>query len=754
MGSSNLQIPHSNQLVRFSRNCPYIRWPIFHHHKPNTMLYRTLLTFAMFPFLFFACKNDDASQQYSSIMYQKTDIAAPVANKIAKELTVHGITRVDSYYWLNDRENPEVINYLNAENAYQKEMMAHTDDLQEELFKEMKGRIKEDDQSVPYKDNGYFYVTRYEEGQEYPIYSRKKGNLEATEELLLNVNELAKPYSFFNAAGLSVSPDNTLLAYGEDTLSRRIYTLRFKNLKTGEMLADQIPKTTGGTVWANDNQHVFYSVQDETLRSAKIYRHKLGTPSTADVLIYEEKDETFSTYVYKTKSKKYIVIGSYQTMSQDYRILEADNPTGQFRIVQPRERGLEYSIDHFGDKFYVRTNLDARNFRLMSTPETATTKDNWTEVIPHRDDVLLEDMDIFKNFLVLSERKGGITQLRVMPWNGKEHYIDFGEDAYLAYTTTNMDFDTDVLRIGYQSMTTPPTTYDYNMVSKKLTTLKQQEVLGGFDAADYVSERIYVKARDGVNVPVSIVYHKDFKKDGQQPLLLYGYGSYGSSMDPYFSSARLSLLNRGFAFAIAHIRGGEEMGRHWYEDGKLLKKKNTFNDFIDCGEYLVANKYCSPDMLFAQGGSAGGLLMGAVANMRPDMWKGILAAVPFVDVITTMLDESIPLTTSEYDEWGNPNEKTYYDYMMSYSPYDNVEAKEYPAMLVTTGLHDSQVQYWEPAKWVAKLREMKTDKNPLLLHTNMEAGHGGASGRFQRLREVAMEYAFLVDLAGKNKPKG
>lgn len=719
------------------------------------MLLRTLLTFVALPILFFACKNEEASQQQpSSIMYQKTDIAAPVANKIAKELTIHDITRVDNYYWLNDRENPEVINYLNAENAYQDEMMAHTKDLQAELFAEMKGRIKEDDQSVPYKDNGYFYITSYQEGQEYPIYARKKGNLQAAEEVMLNVNDLAKPYSYYNAAGLAVSPDNKMLAYGEDTLSRRIYTIRFKDLTTGKMLADVIPNTTGGTVWANDNLHVFYSVMDETLRSVKIFRHKLGTPSTSDVLIYEEKDDTFSTYVYKTKSKKYIVIGAYQTLSQDYRILEADNPTGQFRMFQTRERNLEYSIDHYGDKFYIRTNLGARNFRLMVTPEKATEKANWTEVIPHRDDVLLEDMEIFRDFLVLSERKNGITQLRVRPWKGAEHYINFGEDAYLAYTTTNMDFDTDVLRIGYQSMTTPPTTYDYNMVSKKLTTLKQQEVLGGFNADDYVSERIYVKARDGVKVPVSIVYHKDFKKDGKQPLLLYAYGSYGSSMDPYFSSARLSLLNRGFAYAIAHIRGGEEMGRHWYEDGKLLKKKNTFNDFIDCGEYLVANKYCSPDQLFAQGGSAGGLLMGAVTNMRPDLWKGVLAEVPFVDVITTMLDETIPLTTGEYDEWGNPNDKTYYDYMMSYSPYDNVEAKAYPAMLVTTGLHDSQVQYWEPAKWVAKLREMKTDKNPLLLYTNMDAGHGGASGRFQRLHEVARGYAFFIDLAGKNKPKG
>lgn len=688
-------------------------------------------------------------------MYQKMTIAAPVAAKIPKELTIHGDTRTDDYYWLNDRENPEVIAYLNAENAYQEAVMADTKDFQEKLFQEMKGRIKEDDESVPYKDNGYFYLTRYEEGKEYPIYSRKKDNLQAPEEVMLNVNDLAKGYSFFNVAGQSVSPSNELLAYGEDTLSRRIYTIRFKNLKTGEMLADEIPNTTGGAVWSNDNKYVFYSVKDETLRPVKVYRHQMGTPSTSDKLIYEEKDDTFSAYVYKTKSKKYVVIGAYQTLSQEYRVLNADNPTGEFRLIQPRERGLEYSIGHFGDKFYIRTNLDARNFRLMSTPENATTKENWTEVIPNRDDVLFEDMDMFKNYLVLSERKNGITQLRIRPWSGAaEHYIEFGEAAYVAATSTNPEFDTDVLRISYQSMTTPVTVYDYDMGSKQLTVMKQQEVLGDFDPANYESERLYATARDGAKVPISIVYRKGYKKDGQQPLLLYGYGSYGASMDPYFSSARLSLLDRGFAFAIAHIRGGEEMGRHWYEDGKLLKKKNTFNDFIDCGEFLIQEKYTGKDHLFAQGGSAGGLLMGAVINMRPDLWKGVIAAVPFVDVITTMLDESIPLTTGEYDEWGNPNEKQSYDYMLSYSPYDQVEAKDYPAMLVTTGLHDSQVQYWEPAKWVAKLREMKTDKKPLLLHTNMDAGHGGSSGRFERLKEVALEYTFLLDLAGKTGIKG
>lgn len=703
-----------------------------------------------------ACQSEtnDMSENKVSALYQKTDIPTPVAAKIPKELTIHEDTRIDNYYWLNERENPDVISYLESENSYKDEMMAHTTDLQDKLFQEMKGRIKEDDQSVPYKDNGYYYITRYEEGKEYPIYSRKKGDLEASEEIMLNVNELATEFNYYNVGGRSVSPNNELLAYGEDTLSRRIYTIRFKNLTTGEILEDFIPNTTGGAVWANDNQHVFYAVKDETLRPVKIYRHRLGTSSKQDVLVYEEQDDTFSAFVYKTKSKKYIVIGAYQTLSQEYRVLDANKPTGEFRMIQARERGLEYGIAHYGDKFYIRTNLDAQNFRLMETPENATGKENWKEVIPHRDDVLLEDMEIFKDYLVLGERKGGITQIRIRPWEGEEHYVDFGEDSYLAYTSINPEFDTDVLRLGYQSMTTPSTTYDYNMETKDFNLLKQQEVLGGFSSDNYVSERVYATVRDGVKVPISIVYHKDFKKDGTQPLLLYGYGSYGASMDPYFSSARLSLLDRGFAFAIAHIRGGEEMGRHWYEDGKLLNKKNTFNDFIDCGEFLIKEKYVATDELYAQGGSAGGLLMGAVMNMRPDLWKGVVAAVPFVDVITTMLDESIPLTTGEYDEWGNPNEKEYYDYILSYSPYDQVEAKDYPATLVTTGLHDSQVQYWEPAKWVAKLREMKTDNNPLLLYTNMDAGHGGSSGRFARLKEVAMQYAFFLDLAGKNEIKG
>ena len=701
-----------------------------------------------------SCKESTTSTQSSPLMSMiDKNIPVPLATKKPKELTIHGVTRTDPYYWLNERENPEVIDYLTAENQYTDTLLAHTKAFQEKLYNELVGRVKQTDMSVPYKDNGYYYITRYEEGQEYPIHSRRKGTMESNEEILLDVNVLAKGFDYYAVGGKTVSPDNKLMVYSEDTLSRRIYTLRIKNLTTGELLPDIIPNTSGGATWAEDNKTIFYATKDTTLREYKIWKHKLGTSVSKDQVVYEEADETFGVFVYKTKSKKYIIVGSYSTVSQEYRYLDASNPDSELKMFQPRKRGLEYGIEHYNDFWYVRTNKDAKNFRLMKTPLAATTEDNWTEVIPNRDDVLLEGMDVFKNYLVLSERKAGITQLRVIPTQGKEHYIEFGEKAYVAGTSINPEFDTDILRIYYQSMTTPNSTYDYNMNSKQKTLLKQQEVLGGFNPEDYRSERIMVKVRDGVEVPVSLVYHKDTPLDGTSPCLLYGYGSYGASMDPGFSMSRLSLLNRGFVYAIAHIRGGEEMGRQWYEDGKLLKKKNTFNDFIDCGQYLVDHKYSSPKGLYAMGGSAGGLLMGAVVNMAPDLWAGIIAAVPFVDVVTTMLDESIPLTTGEFDEWGNPKEKESYDYMMSYSPYDNVAAKNYPPILVTTGLHDSQVQYWEPAKWVARLREMKTDKNPLLLHTNMEAGHGGASGWFRQFKETALEYTFLLDLAGKLDPE-
>jgi oligopeptidase B len=678
----------------------------------------------------------------------------PVAKKVPKELTAHGHTRTDNYYWLNERENPEVIAYLNAENDYTRKVMADTEQLQEKLFDEIVGRIKQTDESVPYKKNGYFYYTRFEAGKEYPIYARKKGTMEAAEEVMLNANQRAEGQSYYAAAGMNVSPNNNLLAFGEDTVSRRQYTIRFKNLQTGELLPDRILNTTGAAVWANDNKTVFYTMKDPSLRSFKIFRHTLGTPSSQDKEVYHETDETFSTFVYKTKSDKYIIIGSSSTMAQEYRFIDASNPAAALKVIQPRERGLEYDVDHFGDSFYIRTNKDgATNFKLMKTPVGKTTKENWKEVIAHRPDTYLEGTEIFKDYLVLQERKNGLTQLRIKKWNDPktDYYVDFGEEAYTAGISINPDFDSKVLRYSYSSLTTPSSTYDYNMVTKEKTLLKEQEVVGDFDKNNYESKRVYATADDGTKIPISLVYRKGLKLDGNNPTLLYAYGSYGISMNPGFNSSRLSLLDRGFVYAIAHIRGGQEMGRQWYEDGKMMKKKNTFTDFIDASEYLIDQKYTNPDKLFAQGGSAGGLLMGAVVNMRPELYKGVHAAVPFVDVVTTMLDTSIPLTTGEFDEWGNPAEKAAYDYMLSYSPYDNVEAKAYPNMLVTTGLHDSQVQYFEPAKWVAKLREMKTDDNLLLLQTNMEAGHGGASGRFRPYRETALQYAFFLKLAGINE---
>ncbi len=673
----------------------------------------------------------------------------PIAKKIAKELTVHGDTRVDNYYWMNERGNADVEEYLNAENAYAEGQLSDYKALQDTLYDEIIGRIKQTDMSVPYKDNGYYYYTRYEEGKEYPVYCRKKESLEAEEEVILNVNQLAEGHSYYNVAGYSVSLDNKMIAFGVDTLSRRIYTIYFKDLETGEILEEKIENTTGRATWANDNKTIFFSVKDEqTLRPYQILRYALGGNGKAE-LIFQEDDETFDSFVYKTRSKKYIIIGSSATMSDEYRILSADNPEGEFKVFQPRERGLEYSIGHFEDRFFIKTNLDAKNFRLMETNEKETEKGNWTEVIAHRDDVFLEGFMAFSKYLVLEERIKGVTQVRIIQHEGdEEHYIDFGEGAFTAWMSINPEFNTDQLRIGFSSLTIPVSTYDYNMQSRKMELLKRQEVVGGYEPTEYQSERLYAKVQDGVEVPISLVYKKGTKTDGSAPLLLYAYGSYGSTIDPFFNSTRLSLLDRGFVYAIAHIRGGQVMGRQWYEDGKLLKKKNTFTDYIDCAKYLLAEKYTATDRLFAMGGSAGGLLMGAVVNMEPELFKGVVAAVPFVDVVTTMLDESIPLTTGEYDEWGNPNDKEYYDYMLSYSPYDNVKAKAYPNMLVTAGYHDSQVQYWEPAKWVAKLREVKTDENLLLLRTNMEAGHSGASGRFKRYRETAVEYAFMFKLMG------
>ena len=673
-----------------------------------------------------------------------------MVRQIPTRLEKHGCVRLDDYYWLRERDNPEVIAYLNAENEYAEKQMAHTKAFEEKLFEEIKGRFKQTDMSVPYKRDDYFYYTRYEEGKEYPIYARKRGSLERPEEIMLDVNVLAQGHEFFSVGGSAVSSGQDILAYAVDTQGRRVHTTYFKNLENGEMLSDVLTEVTENLTWANDNKTLFYARQDATtLRAYQIWRHVLGTDSSQDQLIFQEDDETFVTYIFKTKTKKFLMIVSAQTVSQEYRYLDADDPYGNFRIFLPRERDHEYHVDHFEDRFLIRTNDQAKNFRLMATAIDKPGREHWLEVIPHRADVFLGDFEIFKNHLAVEERQRGLTQIRVVPWSDeKEHYLEFQEPAYRAHIGNNPELDTTVLRFEYTSMKTPLSIYDYDMVTRQRVLLKQEEVLGGFNADRYVTERLYVNAADGTEIPISIVYLKGTNRNGQSPLLLYGYGAYGFSMDPAFASPRLSLIDRGFVYAIAHVRGGQEFGRPWYEDGKLLKKRNTFTDFIACAEHLISERFTNPEKLFAMGRSAGGLLMGAVTNMRPDLFKGIVAEVPFVDVVTTMLDPSIPLTTGEYDEWGDPNEREYYDYMLSYSPYDNVERKAYPNLLITGGLHDSQVQYWEPAKWAAKLRELKTDKSRLLLKTNMEAGHGGASGRFRRHHETAFSYTFLLDLVG------
>lgn len=690
-----------------------------------------------------------------------SDVKAPLAEKIPHELVSHGNSRVDNYYWMKlsdgqknaeakDEQTQKVLSYLEAENEYLRERLKHTEAFQEKLYDEIVGRIKQSDESVPYKENGYWYYTRYEEGQEYPVYCRKKGSLDAGEEILLNVNDLAKGHDYYSVRGLSVSEDNNLLAYAVDTVSRRRYTIHIKDLRSGQTIDKPVPNTVGYVVWANDNKNFFYVMKDpQTLRSYRIYRHKLNSDPAGDPLIYEETDETFSTGIDKTKSDKYLVVGSGSTLTNHYLILEADKPEGKFREFSPREKGIEYSIDHYNDKFYINTNFEAQNFRLMETPETKTARTNWKEKIPHRKDTLLTGIEIFKDYLVLTERANASTLMRIIDQKtGKKHYLNFGEAAYTIFPSVNKDFDTPVLRYGYTSLATPGSTFDYNMSTRDKILLKQQEVVGGYNPDDYQTERLWATADDGTRVPMSLVYRKGIQKDGNNNTMLYAYGSYGSSTNPSFSSTRLSLLNRGFIFAIAHVRGGQEMGRQWYEDGKMFKKKNTFTDFIDCAEFLIEEGYTNPEKLFASGGSAGGLLMGAVVNMKPELFNGVIAAVPFVDVVTTMLDDDIPLTTGEFDEWGNPDILESYMYMLEYSPYDQVKQQDYPNMLVTTGLHDSQVQYWEPAKWVAKLREMKTDDNTLLLRTNMETGHGGTTGRFKVYRETAQEYAFILDLAG------
>jgi oligopeptidase B len=679
----------------------------------------------------------------------KEKIMPPVAEKNPTELTNHGDTRIDNYYWMNDREDPKVIEYLEAENAYTDAVMKHTEPLQEKLYEEIKSKIKQEDESVPFKKNGYYYYTRTVPEKEYFLYCRKKGSLDASEEVMLDVNKMAEGYDFYQLGGASVSLDNKMVAYGVDTVSRRKYTIYFKNLETGEILDDAIPLTTGSSVWANDNKTVYYVLKDDvTLRSEKIMKHTLGTPCEDDEEVFYEDDETFSTFIYKTKSNKYLIIGSESTLTSEYRFLDANNPDGEFKIIQPRTRELEYQVDHFGNYFYIRTNLDALNFKLMRTSVKATGKENWEEVIPHREDIYFSDFDIFKDYLVVSERKEGITRLRVMPWEGQEYYIDFDEEVFTVRSDVNYEFDTDIFRFNYTSLTTPHSVFDFNIKTKERELLKQTEILGDFDKNNYETKRIYATAMDGAKIPMSLVYKKGLKKDGNNPALIYGYGSYGYTIDPTFRLSILPLLDRGFVYAIAHIRGGQINGRAWYESGKLLHKMNTFTDFNDCAKYLIDGGYTNSEKLFANGGSAGGLLMGACVNLHPELYKGVIADVPFVDVVTTMLDESIPLTTGEFDEWGNPKVEKYYYYMMSYSPYDNVVKKGYPAMMVTTGLHDSQVQYWEPAKWVAKLRELKTNNNLLIFHINMDYGHGGASGRFQWIEDTALEYAFIFDQLG------
>lgn len=680
------------------------------------------------------------------------DIVPPKAEKIKKELTIHDDVRVDNYFWLRERENSKVLDYLKAENTYTKNVLKPVSTFRTTLFDEIVARIKKDDNTVPYKSNAYYYYTRYEEGKEYPIYARKKENLEANEEILLDVNDMAVGYGYYRVAGLNISENNRYLAFGVDTVSRRKYSIYIKDLQTNEVFDENIKITSGYSIWANDNKTLFYTTKDSTLRNHKIFRHEFGNDAANDKEIYHEADNTFRIGLEKSKSKKYIFINSNSTLSTEYRYISADKPENEFKIFQPRETNLEYSLDHKDNNFYIVTNYKAKNFRLMKASSKRTLKYYWKEVIPHRDDVLLEDVELFNDYLVIYERKDGLTQLRVINQKNKtDYYLDFKEEAFKVQPTKNYELNTNLLRFNYTSLTTPSSIYDFNMITKEKTLLKQDEVVGDFNSENYITERHYAIAEDSTKVPISLVYKKGLKKDGTNPLLLYGYGSYGYSIDPTFRSSRLSLIDRGFVFVMAHIRGGQEMGRQWYEDGKLLKKKNTFTDFITCAEYLIEQNFTNTEKLFAMGGSAGGLLIGAVANMRPDLFKGVIAAVPWVDVVTTMLDESIPLTTSEYDEWGNPNDKVYYDYMLSYSPYDNVEAKNYPAMLITTGLHDSQVQYWEPAKWTAKLRELKTDDNMLLLHTQMQAGHGGKSGRFERYKETAMEYAFMLFQMGVTK---
>ncbi len=675
-------------------------------------------------------------------------VGPPVAEKRPVELESHGDVRIDNYFWLNERDNPEVIAYLEAENAYTDSMLADTSGLTQRLVDEMAARMKQEDVSAPYRHGGYFYYSRYEEGRDYPVYCRRGVSMAANEEVLLDVNVEAGDAAFYSLRGFQVSPDHKLAAYAVDTVGRRFYDLHFIDLETGEKLPDIVENVTSNFRWAADNQTVVYTKQHpETLRWERVYRYTLGTDRNE--LVYEEADETFSTYVYQSISGKYIYIGSGSTLSTETRYLKANAPEGEPTVFLPREEEHEYFVTDGDDRFFVISNEDAENFQLFETPLGDTSKDAWSVVLPHSDDVLIEGSDILKDHIIVSTRRAGVTQLVVIERDsGESHTVDVGEDVYEAFPGDNYEFDSTVFRFNYESMTTPESVYDYDLLAQKRNMIKEKDVLGGFNRNNYLSERLWATARDGSKVPVSLVYRKGIELNGQNPLLQYAYGSYGASIDPGFSSNLLSLLDRGFVFAIAHIRGGSEMGRQWYYDGRQMEKMNTFTDFIDVSKFLVEQGYTSPEHLYARGGSAGGLLMGAVLNMAPEMYNGVSTRVPFVDVVTTMLDESIPLTASEWDEWGDPREKAFYDYMLSYSPYDQVRQQDYPNILVTTGLHDSQVQYWEPAKWVAKLRDNKTDNNMLLLQTDMQAGHGGKTGRFQSLEDAALFYAFFLHLEG------
>jgi len=671
----------------------------------------------------------------------------PQVKKISHKLEIHQDVRIDNYYWLNDKENHDVIKYLEDENAYTAKKLSSTEALQENLYQEMKSRIKEEDQSLPTKKDDYYYYTRFEEGSQYPIYCRKYKTLDSEEEIFLDVNELAKGYEYFNVGNYALNNDQSILAYSVDIKGRRIYDIFFKNLKTGKLLDDKILEVTGNAVFAQDD-YLFYTDKNKaTLRSDRVYLHKVGEKQSQDSQIYFEEDDTYHVEVSKSKTKDFIYITSSHKTSNEVRMIPANKPLSVPKVFHKREAQLEYSPIHAKDKFYILTNYQAKNFRIMEVGLEETNKENWREVIAHNPNILIQDVDVSKDYLILAEVENGLDKINIINRKSlQSFYLQAKEEVYTAYIVSNYDYESAILRYGYQSMTTPSSIYDYDIKNQREELKKQQEVLGGFKKEDYLTKRIFVKSHDDKKIPVSMVYHKNTKINSETPLLLYGYGSYGYSISPSFSSNRLSLLNRGFIFAIAHIRGGSEMGRSWYEDGKMLNKKNTFKDFISVGKYLVSNNYTSNKHLYAYGGSAGGLLMGAVINMEPELFNGVISAVPFVDVLTTMLDDTIPLTTSEYDEWGNPNEIKYYNYIKSYCPYSNIEAKAYPNILVTTGMHDSQVQYFEPAKWVAKLRELKTDKNLLLMKTQMEAGHSGATGRFKALKEVALDYAFLLYL--------